>query len=197
MPGARILDQGTKNTVESANLRYVTDDMPGIKRLRSGRGFRYIDANSRSLKEPEVLSRIRALAIPPAWTSVWICSSEKGHIQATGRDARTRKQYLYHSRWREHRDSTKYDRLSAFGRALPGLRARLEHDLSLPGLPREKVLATIVKLLELTLIRIGNERIQAHQRLIWVDYLYGQITFVSRARSFDFSSRERAAYGIR
>lgn len=155
-----ILDAATKETVESARLRYVSDEMPGIRRLRSGRGFRYLDANSVRLKDPAVLSRIRSLAIPPAWTNVWICPSERGHIQATGRDARARKQYLYHSRWREHRDSTKYDRLSAFGLALPSLRARLEDALSLAGLPREKVLATIVKLLELTLIRIGNEEYQ-------------------------------------
>jgi len=155
-----ILDPAAKETVESARLRYVSDEMPGIRRLRSGRGFRYLDANAGRLKDPDVLSRIRSLAIPPAWTNVWICPSERGHIQATGRDARARKQYLYHSRWREYRDSTKYDRLSAFGLALPALRARLDQALSLTGLPREKILATIVKLLELTLIRIGNEEYQ-------------------------------------
>src|SRR5207247_11340785 len=103
------------------------------------------------------LRRIRSLAIPPAWTDVWICPRPNGHIQATGRDSRGRKQYRYHPRWREVRDETKYDRMIAFAEALPRIRERVEHDLARPGMPREKVVATIVRLLETTLIRIGNE----------------------------------------
>jgi DNA topoisomerase-1 len=108
--------------------------------------------------DKETLKRIKALAIPPAWTDVWVCPNPRGHVQATGHDERGRKQYLYHDRWREVRDETKYARMTAFGRALPRIRERVAHDLSLPGLPREKVLATVVSLLEMTLIRVGNEQ---------------------------------------
>jgi DNA topoisomerase-1 len=135
----------------------VSDASPGIRRRRSGRGFRYFDTRDHPITETRTLARIRKLAIPPAWRSVWICPSPNGHIQATGRDARGRKQYRYHDRWRQVRDAVKYDRLVAFGRALPALRERVEADLSLPGLPREKVLAAIVRLLDSRAIRIGND----------------------------------------
>jgi DNA topoisomerase-1 len=138
-------------------LRYVTDASPGLRRHRSGRGFTYRDAEGRTVRERSVLRRIRALVIPPAWTDVWICPLPDGHIQATARDAKRRKQYRYHARWREVRDEDKYDRMIAFGEALPALRKRVDEDLSQPGLPRSKVMATVVRLLELTLIRIGNE----------------------------------------
>jgi len=137
-------------------LCYVSDTQPGIKRQRVGRGFRYKDVDDTPIRDPKVLRRIKTLVIPPAWTDVWICARSDGHIQATGRDAKGRKQYRYHLRWRAVRDSTKYDRLIAFGEALPPLRARLDQDLARPGLPREKVLATVVRLLETTFIRIGN-----------------------------------------
>jgi len=150
-------DQAAKETVKSARLRYVTDNEPGIRRVRAGKGFRYLGVNGKPVCDPEILRRIKSLAIPPAWSDVWICPFANGHIQATGRDAKGRKQYRYHSRWRAERDENKYDRMPAFGLALPKLRSRLEQDLALSGLPREKVLATIVKLLETTLIRIGNE----------------------------------------
>ncbi len=140
-----------------AHLRYVSDERPGIRRVRSGKGFRYLQPDGQALRDPDELARIRALALPPAWRDVWICPQANGHLQATGRDARGRKQYRYHSRWREVRDEAKYGRALAFARALPGLRARVEQDLSLPGLPRNKVLATVVRLLEVTLIRVGNE----------------------------------------
>jgi DNA topoisomerase-1 len=140
----------------AAGLRYVRDDRPGIRRVRRGGGFGYTDPDGRSVTDEETLGRIRALAIPPAWTDVWICPSPNGHLQATGRDAKGRKQYRYHPRWREVRDETKYDRMVAFGLALPRLRARVEADLARPGLPREKVLATVVRLLETTLVRVGN-----------------------------------------
>jgi DNA topoisomerase-1 len=141
----------------SAGLRYVTDASPGIQRKRSGKHFRYIDLDGKPIRDPEVLQRIKSLAIPPAWTNVWICASTKGHIQATGRDAKGRKQYRYHPRWRQVRDATKYEHLIAFGEALPKVRERVSHDLMLRGLPYEKVIATVIRLLDITLIRIGNE----------------------------------------
>ena len=140
-----------------ARLRYVTGQRPGIRRLKSGSGFRYIGTNGQVIRRKEILARIRALAIPPAWTDVWICPDPRGHLQATGRDAKKRKQYRYHPDWRATRDETKFDRMQAFARALPTLRRRTRADLARPGLPREKVLATLVQLLERSLIRVGNE----------------------------------------
>ena len=140
----------------AAGLRYVADTEPGIRRRRAGHGFRYFDAEGRVLRDPDTLSRIRALVIPPAWQDVWICPREDGHVQVIGRDARRRKQYRYHPRWRALRDESKYGRLAAFGTALPRIRRRVARDLARHGLPREKVLATIVRLLESTFIRIGN-----------------------------------------
>jgi DNA topoisomerase I len=143
---------------EEAGLRWMGDDRPGIRRLRSGKkSFRYVGADGKRVRDARTLERIRTLAIPPAWTDVWICPSPNGHVQATGRDARRRKQYRYHARWRAKRDETKYDKMLVFGYALPLIRARVEEDLARPGLPRDKVLATVVRLLEATLIRVGNE----------------------------------------
>jgi DNA topoisomerase-1 len=141
----------------AAGLRYVTDTVPGIRRRRSGRGFVFERPDGVRISDPATLRRIRALVIPPAWTDVWICPDPNGHIQASARDARGRKQYRYHDRWRELRDSNKFDRLVAFGETLPALRARVRRDLGKPGLGRERVLATVVRLLESTLIRVGNE----------------------------------------
>jgi DNA topoisomerase-1 len=135
----------------------MSDDGPGIRRLRAGKRFRYVHADGTPVREPETLQRIRQLALPPAWRDVWICPRDDGHLQATGRDDRGRKQYRYHDRWRAVRDEVKFDRMIAFGRALPKLRKRVAKDLRRPGLPREKVLATVVRLLEVTLIRVGNE----------------------------------------
>lgn len=140
-----------------SDLEYVSDLMPGIRRRRTRSGFRYVDCAGKPLGDGEEVRRIRRLAIPPAWSDVWISPIANGHLQASGRDARGRKQYRYHSRWREVRDRSKYERTLDFARALPALRARVEQDLGRPGLPRDKVLATIVRLLELTLIRVGNE----------------------------------------
>jgi DNA topoisomerase-1 len=140
-----------------AGLRYVADGGPGIRRRRAGRGFVYVGVDGRRVRDPATLARIERLVIPPAWRDVWICSLEHGHLQASGRDARGRKQYRYHARWRAVRDETKYARMVAFGAALPGLRRRIDEDLKRAGLPREKVLAAVVRLLELTLIRVGNE----------------------------------------
>ena len=144
-------------TAKAAGLRYVTDAMPGIQRKRVGKHFSYIGLDGKTIHNPDELQRIKKLGIPPAWTDVWICPNPQGHIQATGRDAKGRKQYRYHPRWREVRDETKYDRMIAFGETLPAIRQRIEHDLALSGLPYEKVLATIVRLLDTTLIRVGNE----------------------------------------
>ena len=140
-----------------AGLRYVTDDKPGITRRRHGKGFSYRDADDRPLRDAETLERIRSLAIPPAWTEVWICPNPRGHIQATGRDARNRKQYRYHPRWREVRDATKFNRMIEFGESLPALRRHITRDLALTGMPRERVLASVVRLLETTCIRVGND----------------------------------------
>ncbi|HZK92101.1 MAG TPA: DNA topoisomerase IB, partial [Stellaceae bacterium] len=140
----------------AAQLRHVSDDGPGIIRYQARHGFDYRDVHGELIADMETLGRIKSLAIPPAWTAVWICPSANGHIQATDRDARGRKQYRYHPRWRQTRDETKYSRMLMFSRALPRIRARVERDLRRRGLPREKVLATIVRLLELTLFRIGN-----------------------------------------
>jgi DNA topoisomerase-1 len=144
-------------SAEEAGLRYVSDARPGISRRRAGKGFAYRGPDGRPVRDATTLGRIKALAIPPAWTDVWISLRPDGHIQATGRDDRGRKQYRYHPRWRAARDASKYGRMMAFGRALPRIRRRLEEDLARPGLPREKVLAAVVRLLETTLIRVGNE----------------------------------------
>jgi DNA topoisomerase-1 len=145
------------HAARKAGLRYVSDRKPGISRHKRGKGFAYRGPDGAALRDTEALLRIRRLAIPPAWTTVWICTFDGGHIQATGRDARGRKQYRYHPRFRAVRDQTKYEKLFDFVAALPKIRAQCERDLSLPGLPREKVLAAVVRLLEETLIRVGNE----------------------------------------
>ena len=140
-----------------ADLTYVTDAVPGIRRVRSGRGFRYVGSDGRPLQDPRERERIRGLVVPPAWRDVWICPDPHGHIQAIGRDARGRRQYRYHPRWRRLRDEAKFSRMVAFGRALPTIRVRVDAALSHPGLGREKVLALVLRLLEITLIRVGNE----------------------------------------
>lgn len=174
-----------------AGLRYVTDTEPGLRRMIVRGSVRYLDAKGTPITDERTLARISNLVIPPAWTDVWICARPNGHLQATGRDARGRKQYRYHSRWREIRDETKYGRLVDFGRCLPGIRARVADDLRLRGLPREKVLATVVELLEKTLIRVGNEeyaRTNASYGLTTlrddhVDLGSSKLTFVFKGKS--------------
>jgi DNA topoisomerase-1 len=141
----------------AAALRYVTDSTPGITRRRTGTGFSFRTPAGRPVRSAAEIARIRSLAIPPAWTSVWICPIANGHLQATGRDARGRKQYRYHTRWRQVRDETKYAKLTTFAHAIPRIRKRVSEHLALPGHPREKVLAIIVRLLESTFIRVGND----------------------------------------
>ncbi len=144
-------------SAKAAGLRYVTDTRPGIQRKKTAKGFRYVDPDGKPVRDEKTLGRIKSLVIPPAWTQVWISAQPNGHLQATGRDVKGRKQSRYHPRWRETRDETKYERMTHFARALPAIRARVAHDLGLPGLPRVKVLATIVSLMEQTLIRVGNQ----------------------------------------
>ncbi len=144
-------------SAKTAGLRYVSDASPGVIRRRRGQGFYYISPAGKVLRDPSSVRRIKSLVIPPAWKDVWICPDPDGHLQATGRDARGRKQYRYHPRWQQVRDGTKYDRMLMFGRLLPKIRKRVARDLATPGLSRDKILATIVRLLETTLIRVGNE----------------------------------------
>jgi len=140
-----------------AGLYYVNDNRLGYRRRANGNGFEYLDTEAKRIRDKQRLLRIKRLAIPPAWTDVWICPSPNGHIQATGRDARGRKQYRYHDRWREVRDENKFGHLTEFAKALPNIRRRITGDMKLNGLPREKILAAIVRLLDRTFMRIGNE----------------------------------------
>src|SRR4029079_9560681 len=151
-PGTAVSER--ESAVQSARkvgLRYVSDAKPGIRRERLRGRFRYVDPAGRTVRDQRTLARIKALVIPPAWDEVWICSDPNGHVQVTGRDARGRKQYRYHPLWRKARDENKYEHLISFGNALPSIRSRVEKDLALPGLPRAKILATIVRLLETTM----------------------------------------------
>ena len=177
-----------------ARLRYVTDRHPGITREGPPGGFRYRGLDGKLIRDPAELARIKALAIPPAWTDVWICPHESGHLQATGRDARRRKQYRYHARWRRTRDETKYEHMLEFGRALPAIRRRIDADLGRPGLPREKVLAAVVRLMEDTLARVGNPEYAAQNNTFGLTTLRNRHVRIVRGRiELDF----RAKHGIR
>jgi len=142
----------------SAGLVYTSDSEPGIRRIKSGRGFAYLEPGGGPVRDPRIRERIKSLVVPPAWTDVWICPLENGHLQATGRDAKGRKQALYHPQWRATRDEAKFLHLHAFALALPDIREAVEDDLKLTGLPKRKVVALVVKLLEVTQIRVGNKR---------------------------------------
>jgi DNA topoisomerase I len=172
-------------------LRHSSDRRPGIRRRRTGRGFAYRDPDGRPVRDREELVRIRSLAIPPAWTDVWICPYPSGHLQATGRDARGRKQYRYHPRYRNRREAAKFDRLIAFAAALPRIRSRVDADLARPGLDREKVLAAIVRLLELTLIRVGNDEYARLNRSFGLTTLRGRHASV-RGSSIRFRFRGKS-----
>jgi DNA topoisomerase I len=169
----------TPSDALTPRLRHSSDSSPGIRRRRAGRGFTYTDADGMRITDEETVDRIRRLAIPPAWTDVWICADPLGHLQATGRDARGRKQYRYHARFRARRESAKYERLVAFARALPAIRRQVDRDLSRPGLPREKVLAAVVRLLELTLIRVGNDEYRRLNRSFGLTTLHDRHAVVS------------------
>ncbi len=170
------------DSAKAAGLRYVSDIKPGIQRKPWRKAFRYFDSEGAIVRDAEILARIKSLVIPPAWTAVWICPSPTGHLQATGRDAKGKKQSRYHPRWREVRDETKYERMILFGSTLPTIRERVEHDLLVPGLPRAKLLATIVRLMEITLIRVGNEEYARQNRS------YGLTTMRNRHVDVDGST---------
>lgn len=186
-----------EETARDAGLRYFIDSSPGIRRKRHGSEFRFAQANGRPLTGQNTLVRIKRLAIPPAWEDVWICPYENGHIQATGRDVRGRKQYRYHARWREQRDQGKYQRMMDFAKALPGIRARVRQDLGLPGLPREKVLATVVRLLEATLIRVGNDEYARQNRSYGLTTMHDRHVKVKGGRiSFAFKGKSGKQHQI-
>ena len=182
----------------AAGLRYVSDASPGIVRVRSSSGgFRYARRNGRRVRDGATLERIRKLAIPPAWSEVWICAREDGHLQATGRDARGRKQYRYHARWREVRDEAKYGRLLGFAYALPRIRRNVRRHLALPGLNREKALAAVVRLLETTLIRVGNEEYARENRSYGLTTLRdGQVRVDGAKLSFRFRGKSGVAHSV-
>jgi DNA topoisomerase IB len=172
-------------------LIYVSDAEPGIERQKRGKGFHYLGPDHRAITAERILDRIRKLAIPPAYTDVWICTKERGHLQATGRDARRRKQYRYHPEWRTTRDNGKFTKMIEFGARLPKLRRRLKQDLTLQGLPKNKVLAVIVSLLDETLIRVGNEEYARTNRSYGLTTLRNKhVTFLRDGRaSFNFRGK--------
>jgi DNA topoisomerase-1 len=182
--GSPVPNSAPPAAAKAAGLRYVHDDRPGIRREPASEGFRYLDARGEPVEDEATLKRIKSLAIPPAWTEVWICPQANGHLQATGRDARGRKQYRYHPRWREVRDEVKYERMIKFGKALPQIRKEVDRALGLPGLPREKMLATIVYLLEATMMRIGNDEYARENKS------YGLTTLRNRHVKIDGSEVE-------
>ena len=197
---ARVRASGTVDPVASARvagLRYVSDETtPGIRRLGKPNRFRYVDARGRSIKGRE-LERIRSLAIPPAWTGVWICTDALGHLQATGRDVRGRKQYRYHAQWREVRDEVKFGRLVAFAQALPRIRRRTSADLKKQGLTRERVLAAVVQLLEKTLIRVGNEEYARANRSYGLTTMRDQHAKVAGAHvNFEFRGKSGIQHAV-
>jgi DNA topoisomerase-1 len=182
---------------EDAGLRYVSDDQPGFTRKRKGDDFDYFDTAGKKIRDETRLLRIRRLAIPPAYEDVWICPTTNGHIQATGRDARGRKQYRYHERWREARDENKYDRMLVFGKALPKIRRRVNKDLALRELPRNKVLATVVQLLGRTFIRIGNEEYARENQSFGLTTMRNRHVDVKGAKlSFSFKGKSGVKHEI-
>jgi len=202
-----LLDDGSvasSNIVDAreaageAGLLYVSDEAPGITRRRAGKGFIYRLPGGGPVRDAATLQRIRSLAIPPAWTQAWICLRPNGHIQATGRDQKGRKQYRYHPRWREVRDAAKYERMVEFARTLPAIRARVDSDMRLPGLPREKVLATVVHLLEATLIRVGNDDYAKQNRSYGLTTLRNRHVTVEGAElRFTFKGKGGKSWNLR
>jgi DNA topoisomerase I len=184
-------------SARAAGLRYTSDRRPGIRRQRTRSGFKYVGVDGNLLRDAREIERIRKLVIPPAWTDVWICTDPRGHLQATGRDARGRKQYRYHPRWREVRDEAKYDRMIAFATALPVIRRTVSAHLRRPGLSREKVLATVVSLLERTLIRIGNDEYARTNRSFGLTTLRNGHVEISGARlRFSFRGKSGVEHEV-
>jgi DNA topoisomerase-1 len=186
-----------KESARAAGLRYVTDARPGIARRKHGAHFRYTGADGSAVRDAKTLGRIKSLVIPPAWQDVWICPLANGHLQATGRDAKGRKQSRYHPRWREVRDETKYERMMHFADALPVIRERIRHDLALPGLPRQKVLATIVSLMEATHIRVGNEEYARENKSYGLTTMRNKHVDVEGSKiTFTFQGKSRVHHTI-
>ena len=184
-------------SAQAAGLRYVSDTTPGIRRKKTGTGFSYSGADGKTIKDTAELARIRSLAVPPAYTDVWICPAANGHIQATGRDARGRKQYRYHPKWREVRDETKFGRILAFSRVLPRIRKRVKRDLGRQGLPREKVLAAVVQLLDCTAIRIGNDEYARANRSFGLTTLRDRHVEVSGSNiRFEFRGKSGKTHSV-
>jgi DNA topoisomerase-1 len=191
----------SENPIESAaqaGLRYVSDEGPGIRRKRAGRAFSYVGPDGQRILDRRVIQRIKSLAIPPAWADVWICKHPDAHLQATGRDARGRKQYRYHPRWREVRDASKYERLAAFGEALPRIRAQVTQDLAQRGMPRSKVLATIVRLLDETSIRIGNDEYRRQNQSFGLTTMLDQhARFEGGTVRFEFTGKSGRQHSVK
>ncbi len=195
---AAVPNSDPTDAAKAAGLRYVTDSMRGITREPDGAQFRYVEAHGEAITDDATLARIKALVIPPAWTDVWICPLANGHLQATGRDARQRKQYRYHPRWRSVRDEVKFERMLNFGKALPQIRRTVDAALSLPGLPREKVLATIVHLLEVTMMRIGNEEYARTNKSFGLTTLRSRhVTVAGKAIEFRFRGKSGVFHTIK
>jgi len=180
-----------REAIQEAGLRYVTDRKPGITREARGKTFHYRDPDGKKLKDEATLNRIKHLVIPPAWTHVWICPFGNGHIQATGRDARGRKQYRYHARWREQRDENKFEHMMGFAHALPLIRRRVQRDLRRPGMPREKALATVARLLEITLIRVGNNEYARDNNSFGLTTMHNRHVQVARGK-IEFTFRGKS-----
>jgi len=183
---------------KEAGLVYVSDETPGIARQRAGDGFAYRDPGGRAVRDQATLDRIRMLAIPPAYTDVWICTKASGHLQATGRDARKRKQYRYHPQWSHARGGGKFERIVAFGEALPRLRRHLRRDLALPGFPRQKVLAIVVAVLADTMIRVGNHEYARSNKSFGLTTLHNRhVAFVQGGRArFRFRGKSGLEHDI-
>jgi DNA topoisomerase-1 len=195
---AAIIEEENRHAAKAAGLNYATDKIPGFSRHPTKKGFTYKDPQGRILRDKEHLARINSLVIPPAWTDVWISTDPKAHLQCTGRDARNRKQYRYHPLWSEARGMSKYQHMLDFGRALPAVRRQVAADLALPGLPREKVLATVVALLERTLIRVGNEEYARQNSSYGLTTLRDGHVKISRCIvQFNFSGKSGKEHSIR
>ncbi len=194
-PGALSADFAASAKI--ASLHYVSDDRPGIKRTQNGKGFIYIGTDGKMIRDPAELNRINSLAIPPAWTNVWICPRPDGHLQATGRDAKGRKQHRYHQRWREVRDENKFERVVAFGQTLPMIRKKIARDLKLKGIAREKILAAVVRLLETTFIRVGNEEYARNNKSFGLATMKNRHVNVSGSRiAFKFRGKSGIKHAI-
>ena len=197
LPATFAVKPAPEASARAAGLRYTSDSRPGIQRRRSGTGFTYLTPDGRIVRDRSDLQRIKSLVIPPAWNDVWICPDARGHLQATGRDARGRKQYRYHPRWREVRDETKYHSMIAFAYSLPAIRRRTDADLRRAGFPKQKVVALVVQLLEKTLIRVGNDEYARTNRSFGLTTLRDVHVAVNRGRvTFSFRGKSGVEHEI-